>query len=55
MQWNSLDAFLAMGGYGEYIWGAYGLTALLMLIELIAVRRRYRQARTNLKNAASSD
>lgn len=55
MHWNSLDAFLAMGGYGEYIWGAYGLTALLMLIELIAVLRRHRQARARLRDAASAD
>jgi heme exporter protein CcmD len=30
--------FLAMGGYGFYVWGSYGVTAL-------AVRARRRRAR----------
>lgn len=41
----SLGDFLAMGGYAFYVWGAYGVTALLIAIEIIAVRARYRVAR----------
>jgi heme exporter protein D len=43
MNWNSLDAFLAMGGYGLYVWGSYLVTAAGLAIEialLIARRRR---------------
>ena len=40
----SLGDFLAMGGYAFYVWGAYGVTALLIAIEIIAVRARYRVA-----------
>lgn len=33
--------FFAMGGYGLYVWGSVGVTALLMIIEpLLIVRRR---------------
>jgi len=32
--------FLSMGGYGFYIWGSYLVTALLMVVEVILVRRR---------------
>jgi heme exporter protein D len=28
---NDLMTFLAMGGYGAYVWPAYGLTALAFL------------------------
>ena len=45
MNWNSAAEFFAMGGYGLYVWGAYGVTALLMLVEPIAAARRHRRAR----------
>ena len=31
-----------MGGYGFYVWGSYGVTALFMLSEVILVIRRKR-------------
>lgn len=43
MNWGSVSAFLAMGGYGGYVWGSYGVTALCVVIEiavLVAHRRR---------------
>jgi heme exporter protein D len=36
--------FLAMGGYGFYVWSAYGGTALVVLAELLALRARRRAA-----------
>jgi heme exporter protein D len=41
----SLGEFFAMGGYGFYVWGAYGLTVLLLALEIVAVRARLRNAR----------
>jgi heme exporter protein D len=32
------------GGYGFYIWGAYGVTALAIVIELVSLRARSRAA-----------
>lgn len=43
MQWESWSAFWHMGGKGFFVWGSYGLTFLLIIIELIAVRYRQRQ------------
>jgi heme exporter protein D len=43
MNWNSLDEFLAMGGYGLYVWGSYGVVALCMVVEVIAVRVGYKR------------
>lgn len=44
--------FLAMGGYGFYVWGAYSVTALLMIGEIVLVRRRRRQLLTRLARIA---
>ena len=44
MNWGSLGNFLAMGGYGVYVWGAYGVTLLCIGIELWALSRRWRRA-----------
>ncbi|GGW72909.1 heme exporter protein CcmD [Alteromonas halophila] len=30
MQFESLSAFIAMGGYGFYVWLSFGVTALVM-------------------------
>ena len=42
--------FLAMGGYGFYVWGAYGVTALVVVIEVVSVRTRLRAARKQSKS-----
>ena len=47
MQWHSLDEFLAMGGYGLYVWGSFGVTFLVMAIELgLLNKRRQRVTQT---------
>ena len=45
MQWHSLSEFLAMGGRGGFVWGAYGTFVLLMLLEPLIARWRHRAAR----------
>jgi heme exporter protein D len=43
LYWSSFDAFVAMGGYGFYVWGSYLVTAAGLAIEvalLVARRRR---------------
>jgi heme exporter protein D len=44
MNWGSVDAFLAMGGYGFYVWGSYGVMALALVVELAGLRARLRAA-----------
>ena len=38
--WNSPSEFFAMGGYAHYVWSSFGACALVLLIELIVIRRR---------------
>jgi heme exporter protein D len=44
MTWNSASDFFAMGGYGLYVWGSYGVTAAWMLLEPLLAARRHRAA-----------
>ena len=63
MQFDSFSAFLAMGGYGFYVWLSYGISALLLIILVIASNKQNkavidrilaRQKREiKLRNAAS--
>jgi heme exporter protein D len=40
MNWESPAAFFAMGGYALYVWGSFGVCALLMIVEPILARKR---------------
>jgi len=40
MHWDSLQAFLHMGGYAGYVWSSFGVTAVAMLAEVVLLRRR---------------
>lgn len=47
--WNSLSDFLAMGGYGLYVWGSFGVTVLIMAVEPIVVARNQNATKARLK------
>ena len=44
MHWGSAENFLAMGGYGFYVWSSYGVTALLLAAEVWQLVSRRRSA-----------
>jgi heme exporter protein D len=45
MSWGSLNEFLAMGGYGLYVWGSFGMCALVLAGECTAVALRRKALR----------
>ncbi len=45
MIWHSWAQFFAMGGYGLYVWGAFGMTGFTVLLELLQLRARRRTLR----------
>jgi heme exporter protein D len=55
MTWGSASDFFAMGGYGLYVWGAYGVTAACMLIDPIQAARRHRRALATAAEDALDD
>jgi len=53
MNWGSWDSFFAMGGYAFYVWGAYGVTAALIVAEVLLLKMRSQAARDRLAHAAA--
>ena len=49
MQFDSLQAFLAMGGHGLYVWLAYGATLLLFIVNYLSVRAAQRSVVQRLR------
>jgi heme exporter protein D len=55
MQWHSVSEFLDMGGYALYVWGSFGISALVVVTEIWQVRARHRDILRNLSREADSD
>jgi heme exporter protein D len=45
------EGFFAMGGYGAFVWPAYGVTALVMIWLLVASLARLRRLERKLSEA----
>jgi len=45
MNWGSASEFFAMGGYGFFVWGSFGVAAVCMFIEPLMAIKRHRDAR----------
>lgn len=55
MIWASWSDFFAMGGYAFFVWGSYGVTAVLMIAEAVLVVRRHRGVLERLGRMAHAD
>ena len=55
MNWNTSSEFFAMGGYGLYVWGSYGVVLACMLLEPVLVRRRHQQALRDIRMTTGSE
>jgi heme exporter protein D len=40
VNWGGVNEFLAMGGYGFYVWGSYGVAALCIFLEIFFLRSK---------------
>lgn len=49
MNWSE---FFAMGGYALYVWGSYGVTVLVLAIEVVLVLRKKRSVLRRLAQLA---
>ena len=54
MQWLSVADFLNMGGYAFYVWGSFGITALVAIAEVWQVWAKRREILRNLLNETDS-
>jgi len=44
---DQLHHFFAMGGYGSYVWSAYGVAAVILLANIIAPLKKWRALRNS--------
>lgn len=49
MNWTSASEFWAMGGYGLYVWGSFGVTALVMVMEVLQAKHSHQHTCDSLK------
>ena len=42
LMWNSPAEFFAMGGYALYVWSSFGVCVLVLLLEPIVARARFK-------------
>jgi heme exporter protein D len=54
MNWGSASEFLAMGGYGAFVWGSYGVTVVLIVAEIVSLRARRRRALQDVQRQAAA-
>ncbi|WP_232732778.1 heme exporter protein CcmD [Achromobacter ruhlandii] len=54
MHWQSWAAFWHMGGRAAFVWGSYGMLALLVLAECVSLARRRRRALRRLAALAGA-
>jgi heme exporter protein D len=54
MQWQSLQHFLDMGGYGFYVWGSHIVAAAVIAAEVWALRQRRRAALAQVRAGAAA-
>jgi heme exporter protein D len=55
MQFSSLNEALQMGGHGAYVWAAYGLTLLVLGINVIAPILKRRALIKELKRSITRE
>jgi len=55
MQWNSVSEFLAMGGYAFYVWGSFGLTAAVVVGEVLLLRAQRKNILRELRSELLSE
>jgi heme exporter protein D len=55
MQWNSVGDFFAMGGYASYVWGSFGVTAAVLLIEPFLLRKHRSEVLRSLRRELSAN
>lgn len=44
MNWNGWSDFVHMGGYALYVWGSFGVTAILIAGEILLLGMRRKKA-----------
>jgi heme exporter protein CcmD len=49
-----MSAFFAMNGYGFYVWSAYGLAAVAIVVEVLLLRSQRRAVLAQARSTVSA-
>ena len=55
MNWQSWEAFWAMGGYGLYVWGSVGAVLLFIVAELVGLALSRRALLNDIRHDIRSE
>ena len=55
MNWGSPAEFFAMGGYGLYVWGSFGVWIALAVVEPILASKRRKDILRSLRREQLAD
>lgn len=55
MMWGSFSEFLAMGGYGFYVWGSLGVCALVCIVEPVTLNLKRRALLAEVQEQGTPD
>lgn len=51
---HSLQAFIHMGGYADYVWSAYAIVLVTLLLHFVSARVSYRRTLQQLRRKYAS-
>ena len=54
MNWSNWSDFVAMGGYGLYVWGSFAMCAVVLALELGLLAMRRRVLRGDIEDAVDN-
>jgi heme exporter protein D len=43
-----MEEFFAMGGYARFVWSAFGITAVVIVLNVLMARRRFKNVHQEL-------
>ena len=52
-EWATMNEFFHMGGYGAYVWSAYGLSIVVLALNVVAARKRNLNVKKEIKKLGS--
>ena len=50
-----MTEFLSMGGYAPYVWTAYGITLVVIVLNVWSARRRHLQALSRVRRMTAPE
>ena len=55
MQFESIEAFLAMGGYATYVWLSWGFTLLVLIAVTVASFQKTKQIHKEVRESLTRE